>query len=192
MSAMGEMDLLQPRFQMLPQSETQIAPHQILDLSGDRTGRDHLANRSRLQMRISKLAKISSILIVDDSVKDAEVLASSLRLVVGHDVQMTHVQHLRAIGRALAEGTPDVVFLDDRLGHATTAEVSLSLMRASGYTRPVIIMSGLLTRTRQIELVRLGVADVVHKDDRDTARLSEAILRVFEVGGPDEPSSDLA
>lgn len=174
---------------MLPLTENPILSDPTLHLSGDRTGRDHLAHRSRLQMRISKLENLSSILIVDDTVKDAEVLASSLRLVVGHDVQITHVQHLRAISRALAEGTPDVVFLDDRLGPATTAESSLSLMRAAGYVRPVIIMSGLLTRNRHIELVRLGVADVVHKDDRNTARLSEAILRVFDACGSNDPSA---
>ena len=143
-------------------------------------------------MRISRLAKVTSILIVDDSIRDSEILSSSLRLVVGHDVKITLVQHLRALSRALSEGTPDVVFLDDRLGHVTTAEASLSLIRAAGYHHPVIIMSGLLTRTRQIELMRLGAADVVHKDDRNTARLSEAILKVLEKPDPSGSPSSLS
>ncbi len=174
---------------MLQPGEMRNVSHQILRLGGDQTGRHHLANRSRLQMRISKLVNLASVLIVDDSVRDADVLASSLRLVVGHDVQISHVQNLRGISRALAEKTPDVVFLDDRLGHVTAAEASLGLIRACGYARPVVIISGLLTRTRHIELVRLGVADVVHKDDRNTARLAEAILKVFDASGPGEPSS---
>ena len=38
----------------------------------------------------------------------------------------------------------------------------------------------MLTRARYIELMKLGVADVVHKDDVNTARLSEAVLKVLE------------
>ena len=49
----------------------------------NRSGRDHLEYRSRLKMRLAKAAPVSNILIIDDTVFDADVLSSTLRLVLG-------------------------------------------------------------------------------------------------------------
>lgn len=148
----------------------------------DRTGRDHLEERSRLRLRISALKPVQSVLIIDDVAFDSEVLASSLRIVFGHGAKITQVRNLQSIRKVIGEAKPDLIFLDDRLGHAVSAETSLEAIRQSGYARPIIIMSGLLTRARQIELGRLGAADIVHKDDCNTTRLSESVLKALECG----------
>ena len=135
-------------------------------------------------MRLAELPPITNILIIDDIVFDAEVLASTLRLLFGHGIVIRHIRVLREIRKALADQLPDVVFLDDRLGHATPAEVSLGMIQSSACRDRVIVLSGLLTRVRQIELKRLGVADIVHKDDIDAARLAEAILKVLDARVP--------
>ena len=111
---------------------------------------------------------------------DADVLASTLRLLFGHQIRIRHVRYGRDIRKAIIDQMPDLLFLDDRLGHGFSAEVNLGMIRASGYHRLPIVMSGLLTRKRTIELLRLAVADVVHKDDIEAARLSEAILKVLK------------
>ena len=146
---------------------------------GSRTGRDHLEQRSRLKLLLDQLPPIASILIVDDKVFDADVMATSLRQVFAYDVRITHALTLRAIKKWRADETPDLIFLDDRLADNVSAETSLKLIAASGYKIPIIIMSGLLTRVRHIELAKLGVADVIHKDDRNSVRLAEAILKVL-------------
>ncbi len=150
------------------------------DFTSARAGRDHLEHRSRLKMRLSEMAPISNILIIDDTSFDAEVLGSVLRLVFDPDVRIRHVKFARDIRKALLEETPQLLFLDDRLGHGTSAEVSLNVIRTAGCQTRVIVMSGLLTRARQIELMRLGVADVIHKDDVNVARVTEAILKVLD------------
>ena len=159
----------------------EVQADQKFQTSGDRTGRNHLEHRSRLKLRITKLPPVTSILIVDDVVFDADVLASSLRLVFGQGVKITHVRSLRAIRKAIVEARPDLLFLDDRLGHGTSAEVSLKIIRSVEQHVPVIVMSGLLTRSRQTELMKLGVVDVVHKDDSNAVRLSEAILKALDL-----------
>ena len=146
----------------------------------NRSGRDHLEYRSRLKMRLAKAAPVSNILIIDDTVFDADVLSSTLRLVFGQALRIRHVRHLRDIRKAILDEMPDLLFLDDRLGHGTSAEVSLNQIRTAGCSCRAIVLSGLLTRARHVELMRLGVADVVHKDDINAARLSEAILKVLE------------
>ena len=136
--------------------------------------------RSRLKLRLLGLAPVVSILIVEDVARDADVLSSSLRLLFGPDLAIVHVRMIRAISKAIAEARPDIIFLDDRLSDGGSAETSLELVRAAGYRRPVVVLSGLLTRSRLIELSRLGVADVVHKDDANAVRLAEAVLKVLE------------
>ena len=158
------------------QTLAQIAANSITSSSG----RDHLEHRSRLKMRIAEMAPISNILIVDDTTFDAEVLGSVLRLVFDPAVRVRHVKFARDIRKALLEEMPQLLFLDDRLGHGTSAEVSLNVIRTAGCNTRVIVMSGLLTRARHIELMRLGVADVIHKDDMNVARVTEAALKVLD------------
>ena len=147
--------------------------------NGSRTGRDHLEQRSRLKLLLERLPTIASILIIDDKVFDADVLATSLRQVFAYEVRITHVLTLHAIKKLPADAKPDLIFLDDRLADSVSAETSLKLIAASGYKIPIVVMSGLLTRARHIELVKLGVADVIHKDERNAVRLAEAIIKVL-------------
>jgi DNA-binding NarL/FixJ family response regulator len=150
-------------------------------MTGNRAGRDHLEHRSRLKMRLAEMPPISNIMIIDDTTFDAEVLGSVLRLVFDPNVVVRHVRNVRDIRKAVMDEVPTLLFLDDRLGHGTSAEVSLNLIRTAGCQTRAIVMSGLLTRARHIELLRLGVADVIHKDDINVARVSEAILKVLDV-----------
>jgi len=131
-------------------------------------------------MRLAELPAISNILIIDDTEFDAKVLASTLRLVFDQDMRIRHIRFVRDIRKAIADEPPDLLFLDDRLGHGTSAEVSLNALRQAGCQCRPIVMSGLLTRARQIELLKMGFADVVHKDDINVARLLEAVLKVLE------------
>ena len=150
------------------------------ELSSVSSGRDHLVHRSRLKVRIGAVAPISNVLIVDDTTFDAEVLGSILRLVFDPAIRVRHVKFARDIRKAILDEMPQLLFLDDRLGHGTSAEVSLNVIRTAGYHTRVIVMSGLLTRVRQIELMRLGVADLIHKDDMNVARVTEAVLKVLD------------
>jgi DNA-binding NtrC family response regulator len=155
-----------------------------VELISKYAGRDHLEERSRLNMRLGDLPPVSKVLIVDDTVFDADVLSSTLRLVFGHDIQITHVKHLRDVRKAVVDLMPDLLFLDDRLGHGTSAEVSLKIIQATDWQRKVIVMSGLLTRARNIELMKLGAGDVVHKDDINASRIAEAALKVLGAPRP--------
>ena len=54
------------------------------------------------------------------------------------------------------------------------------------------MLSGLLTRARQITLMKLGVTDIVHKDEINTARLCEVVLKALDTPAEgDRPASIL-
>jgi hypothetical protein len=42
------------------------------------------------------------------------------------------------------------------------------------------VVSGQVTRKRRDDLLAAGATDVIHKDDVDSVRLGEALLRVFK------------
>lgn len=129
--------------------------------------------------RVQRLAAKPDILIVEDQSFDAAALATALRLVFGADVAVriaTKVSEMRA---AVTARLPTIVLLDDRLAARTTAEATLPLLRQDGFAGAVIVLAGLLTKQRQAELMRLGAFEVIHKDDIDSTRVGETILRAM-------------
>lgn len=152
------------------------------------SGREHLTRRSKVTRRLKAMLPIASVLIIDDNDVEGEALMATLRLILGHDTPLHFARRLPDARRLLQSEVPAVVFLDDRLGHSVSAEVSLSMLRASGYTGKPILLSGMLTRARLIELKRLEVSDIIHKDDLDALRIMEALL----VALGDKPDTDVA
>jgi hypothetical protein len=58
-----------------------------------------------------------------------------------------------------------------------------------------VVVSGQVTRKRREDLLAAGATDVIHKDDVDSVRLGEALLRVFVVpssleSGPAEAGAE--
>lgn len=155
--------------------------------TSDPTGRDYLQKRSRLAKRLSEVASFKRIQLIDDDQFDADVLAGNLRKILGRDIDIDSVRSINALHKKWAAGLPDLVFLDDRLGHTGNANSSLPAVRKIGYDGPVIIVSGMMTRDRRTFLMRLGAFETLHKDDFDTLSLIEILLRVLQAL-PDDTS----
>lgn len=145
-----------------------------------RSGLDFLKERSRLALRLRDAPEVKSVLIIDDNQTEAQRISVMVRLVLGDGAQVKTVRRLPDAKVEIQRLMPDVVFLDDRLGHSVAAETSLQQLKAFGLKSSPVVMSGLLTRVRLVELRRLGVADVMHKDDIDASRIMEALLRVVD------------
>jgi CheY-like chemotaxis protein len=146
--------------------------------NNQRVGRAFLARRSWLIKNSGTSVPISDAVIVDDSTMDADRLATSLRMVLGRDTSIRFSKTVEDMVTLLRAGHPDILMLDDNLNHIQKAETTIARARACGYHGPVIILSGLLTRQRVIQLSRLGPVDIIHKDDLDSTRLREAMLKL--------------
>jgi CheY-like chemotaxis protein len=148
--------------------------------AADRTGRDYLEKRSRLTKDLAARANFKQIQVVDDDQFDADVLASLLRKLLGPAVRIEQSKSINALPRQWAGGLPDLIFLDDRLGHIGTANTAVPLLRKLGFAGPIVVTSGLLSRQRRMEVMRLGVAATLHKDDLDTLSVIECLLAVID------------
>ncbi len=162
-------------------ASTEEASPLLVELASSGTpGRDHLERRSRLNKRIAEVVRIHHIQIIDDNRFDADVLASCIRQVLGREIPIEISKSTQGIREQFAKSQPDLVFLDDRLGPAATATSNIPHLRRGGYHGPIVAVSGLLTRQRRIELLRLGATSVLHKDDFDSLQIAELLLALFD------------
>jgi DNA-binding NarL/FixJ family response regulator len=145
------------------------------------TGGDFLAKKSDTTQLSKKLPRLNDVLIIEDERVDADRLKATLRLVLGYDVGVRMANTLGAALDCVMASSPDLVFLDDLLKPVDTATHTIPFLRRAKYEGPLIVISGQVTRTRRRELVDLGATDVIHKDDVDSVRLAEALVRVFNV-----------
>jgi DNA-binding NarL/FixJ family response regulator len=71
------------------------------------------------------------------------------------------------------------VFLDDSLKPSDLANDTIPFLRRAEYKGPIVVISAQLTKKRRLELLSLGAQEVIHKDDLDSVRIGEALLKVF-------------
>lgn len=145
------------------------------------SGGDFLAKRSDVNRAGLALPKLSNVLIIEDETFDADRLRATLRIVLGYEVTVRRAQTLNSAVDMVLAHMPDIVFLDDILKPSDTAANSIPFIRRAKYEGPLIVVSGQATRSRKAELLSLGASEVIHKDDVDSVRLKEALVRAFKV-----------
>jgi hypothetical protein len=151
-----------------------------MQLAANSAGKDYLEKRSRLTKLLSERPPFQRIQLIDDSQFDADVLAGGLRKVLGRDIAIDISKSITALHRQWAVARPNLIFLDDRLGHTGSATNSLPSIRRMGYTGIIVVVSGLMTRERRAELMRLTATEALHKDDLDSMRLIELLLQLTD------------
>jgi CheY-like chemotaxis protein len=118
--------------------------------------------------------------VVDDTTLDGDVVAGILRKVLGPEVTITTARSIGTAQDAWRDGQPDLIFLDDRLGPSSSANIHLPQLRRVGFNGPIVVMSGMMTRERRGEMIRLGAEEAVHKDDLVSARVIELLLLLID------------
>lgn len=156
-----------------------IAEGLLIRFSADDFGTDHMRARSQLAKLVRDLPPLADFLIVDDETADAKWLVSALKLVCGHDIRVRQAKSLGTALDALKAAMPQLVFLDDRISPVDNATNTLPFIRRAGYAGPIVIVSGAMTRQRATELIKLGAAAILHKDDIESARVAELLIEIF-------------
>ncbi len=113
------------------------------------------------------------VLVVEDSEDDSELLLHELRR-GGFDLSWKRVETEDALRAALEENAWDVVTSDYEMPRLS-APKALEVLKESGRDVPFIVVSGVISMERAVELMRAGAHDFVEKND--LARLVPAIER---------------
>jgi DNA-binding NarL/FixJ family response regulator len=149
--------------------------------SNSGSGGDFLERKSGLVRAKSALPEIKDAVVIDDENIDADRMLATLRVMFGYDVGVRRAATIAAALDLVMARTPDIVFLDDILKPSDDASQTIPFLRRAGYSGPIIVVSGQVTRNRRTVLLAAGATEVIHKDDVDSVRLSEALHRAFGI-----------
>lgn len=144
-------------------------------------GSDFLARKSDLTRMRQRIPGLKDVLIIDDNNFDADSLRATLNMMFGYGLTLRRAKTLGSALDCVIERKPDLVFLDDILPPSDTASTTIPFLRRCGYEDGIVVVSGEMTRTRRQELLSAGASDVIHKDDLDSVRISEALGRVYKL-----------
>lgn len=150
--------------------------------SSSSSGGDFLEHKSGVMRARQALPKLNDIVVVDDEAVDADRMFATLRVMFGYEFTMRRAATAGGAVDAVIAAKPDILFLDDILKPSDDAAHTIPFLRRAGYEGPIIVISGQVTRSRRAALFAAGATDVIHKDDVDSVRLTEALHRVFGVG----------
>ncbi len=149
------------------------------------SGGDFLAKKNDLMRVRAGLPALRDVLVVEDENLDAERMFATLRVMFGYDLEVRRAGTLAKAVDAVIARKPEIVFLDDILKPSDDASHTIPFLRRAGYEGPIVVVSGQVTRTRRTVLLSAGATDVIHKDDVDSVRLTEALQRVFKIASGD-------
>lgn len=143
------------------------------------SGRDFLERKSSANKQLTSLPQLANVLIIDDSDVDANRLSATLRIVFGYDVQIKRAATIATALDLVLQEQPCLIFLDDVLKPSDSATETIPLLRHANYNGPLVVVSGEVTRLRQVTLRAAGATEVIHKDEIDSLRLTEALLTIL-------------
>lgn len=150
-------------------------------MTTNNAGGDYLTRKNEMASIGKKLPKLDNFLIIEDDVCDSDRLRATLRVILGYEFSVRIASTLGSALDCVIAKKPEFVFLDDLLKPSDTASHTIPFLRRAGYDGPIVVISGQVTRNRRAELMTLGASEVIHKDDVDSVRLTEALARVYKL-----------
>jgi CheY-like chemotaxis protein len=154
------------------------------DVTSGGTGGDFLARKSDITKLRKAMPAFRDVLVVDDEAPDADRIKATLRVMFGYDVEVRRASTLGSAVDCVLAKRPQLIFLDDILKPSDRATDTIPFLRRAGYDGPIVVISGQVTKKRRSELTSAGATDVIHKDELDSVRLAESLLRVFGAEPP--------
>lgn len=145
------------------------------------SGGDFLDKKSGLTKSLRKMPKLTDILVVDDCTMDVKRLRATLHLMFGYEINVREANTLSSAIDQVLKSKPQLILLDDNLElSADRACDSIPYLRRVGFDGPIVVVSGIATRKRRLELLAAGAAEVLHKDDVDSVRINEVLPGILD------------
>ena len=148
------------------------------------SGGDFLDKKSGLTKSLKKMPQLTNVLVVDDCSTDIKRLRATLHLMFGYEIDVREANTLSSAIDQVLKHKPQLILLDDNLElSADRACDSIPYLRRVGYEGPIVVVSGVATRRRRMDLMKAGAAEVLHKDDIDSVRINEVLPGILGTVG---------
>ncbi len=135
---------------------------------------DFLLHRADLVASRARLTDIQDVLIIAG--QTSPFLAAIIRLMFGYELSVRTAASTGAALDALTLRQPDLVFLDHALPPGMPAQEVIPLIRRCGFAGPLIVTASGSSPHATRALLEAGAADVIDRDELDSARIAEALL----------------
>ena len=151
---------------------------------------DHVASKLDA-LRSGPLRELArDIMIVSSVPSDASVLVSMLRASFGHAFTARQVRALAEAIASVAKRPPNLILLREDPAVDMRAVEHIGQLTKAGFAGPIVVICEHLTAGDAVRLRQAGVLDVIERDDLNSVRLSQALLRA--VGDSEPPPVTLA
>ena len=148
------------------------------------SGGDFLDKKSGLTKSLKKMPQLTNVLVVDDCSTDIKRLRATLHLIFGYEIDVRDANTLSSAIDQVLKQKPQLILLDDHLElSADRACDSIPYLRRVGYEGPIVVVSGVATRRRRMDMIKAGAAEVLHKDDVDSVRINEVLPGILNTIG---------
>jgi DNA-binding NarL/FixJ family response regulator len=144
------------------------------------SGADYLVEKNDLAYASQSLPRIRDIVVFEDERLDSDRMLATLRTLLGYDLEVRRASTLNSGIDLLLAKLPDLLLLDDYLGHTDRADDALPLIRRAGFEGPIVVVSGALDRKRRTQLLKLGVTEAINKDDLDSGSIGRIMLQLAD------------
>lgn len=141
-------------------------------------GRNHFRRRSGLAKLAQDLPAIEDVLIISSDDGLAALLQAMLHVLLGYEAEMRQAGSLGIGLDGVIGQAPDLVLLDDHLSARDHPAAVLKLLKDCGYLGPVIVTTVNRNPSHRAALIAEGAHDVLDREEFDTVRLAEALVRI--------------
>ncbi|MBS0242773.1 MAG: response regulator [Proteobacteria bacterium] len=145
------------------------------------SGGNFLVKKADITKARMGLPSFADILVVEDESFDADRLRATLHIMFGYNVEVRRAKTLGSALDSVIERQPELIFLDDYLKPNDNATHTIPFLRRCGYAGPIVVVSGEVDRQRRTTLLKAGAVDVIHKDDLDSVRITEALTKISDL-----------
>jgi CheY-like chemotaxis protein len=130
------------------------------------------------------------ILILDDDDQYAFLFSTYLKLGKVQGGKVAHATSAEMAIAQLAEFTPDLIFLDNRIPPHADFRSALKALRQAGYGGPVVVQSACVADDVFEDAKSLGVAEVIDQFDMSEDRLIQLLKKHTGYGMEPVPVQD--
>lgn len=130
-----------------------------------------------------------SILLIDDSVLEAELFSNKLSQIEDLDIQFSHLKNPEEAYLTLFSGQYDLTFLDYRFGGSRTGVDLVRELRSWHYDRPIYLLTGYGTQRVKSRSLNEGADGYIEKNVLTPSYLENVLKEVTSVEDAEDHAS---
>jgi hypothetical protein len=143
----------------------------------------YLRSRCALNQFHTQIKQVDTIAYIGGGIKEFNWLSATLRLVLGRGVRLFRIESRQGIFQNLLVIKPKVAFVNVGERRDVFLELAIAELRRAHVGTAVIAITDNIQIGSKIAHAKLGVSEVLQRDDICTERVAGSLLKILGGGG---------